>query len=85
MLIKEIGIYPPGTFVRLSNGETGLVIRRGEAANTPDVLSLLNPSGMSYGEPPVRTTARKPYDVIAVIPRENIKIQINIEKIWHTT
>lgn len=84
VLIKEIGIYPPGTFVRLANGETALVVRRGSTANAPDVLSLKGSDGMTYGIPQPRSTSRKPFDVVAVIPRDQINIQIDIEKIWRT-
>lgn len=84
VLIKEIGIYPPGTFVRLANGETALVVRRGSTANAPEVLSLKSADGMPYGTPQPRATSRKPFDVVAVIPRDQINIQVNIEKIWHS-
>lgn len=84
VLIKEIGIFPPGTFVTLGNGELALVTRRGESANTPDVLSLISPLGTSYVDPIQRNTSRKPYDVAAVIPRDQVKVQINPERIWRS-
>lgn len=82
VLIKEIGIYPPGTFVSLANGETALVTRRGESASAPQVISLVNPQGMSYATPLARNTERKNFEITAVIPRDQIKVQISVEKIW---
>lgn len=82
VLIKEIGIFPPGTFVVLANGETALVIRRGESANTPQVLSLTDPHGMSFALPLPRNTTRKEFEIATVIPRDQVKVQINPEKIW---
>ena len=82
VLIKEIGIFPPGTFVRLANQETALVTRRGGAANAPQVLSLVNPQGMAYALPLPRDTMRNEYQVAQVIPREQVKFQIDPEKIW---
>ncbi|NSL56829.1 HD-GYP domain-containing protein [Uliginosibacterium aquaticum] len=82
VLIKEIGIFPPGTFVTLTNGELALVIRRGAGANTPEVLSLISPQGTSYIDPIQRNTSRKPYDIATVIPRDQVKVQINPERIW---
>ncbi|MFN7369254.1 MAG: hypothetical protein ACK5SG_03355, partial [Burkholderiales bacterium] len=51
ILIKEIGIYPPGSFVKLANGETAIVVRRGEAANSPVVAALSSGSGIPYVDP----------------------------------
>ena len=59
ILIKEVGIYPPGSYVRLANGETAIVIQRGEYAHTPNVCSLLNATGMPLGAPIPRNTAIK--------------------------
>lgn len=82
VLIKEIGIFPPGTFVRLANGETALVTRRGPNANTPEVISLISPQGMSYAAPMTRLTERKGLEVTAVIPRDQLKVEINVSRIW---
>jgi len=84
VLIKEIGIYPPGTFVALANGEIAVVTRRGDSANTPQVLSLVSPQGMSYAAPLPRNTERKSFEVATVIPRDQVKVQINVEKIWRS-
>lgn len=34
-LVKTLGVYPPGAFVRLASREVGVVIRRGTTATTP--------------------------------------------------
>jgi HD-GYP domain-containing protein (c-di-GMP phosphodiesterase class II) len=44
-LIKEMGIYPPGTFVRLKNDEIAVVTKRGKDSVQPVVCSILNPIG----------------------------------------
>jgi HD-GYP domain-containing protein (c-di-GMP phosphodiesterase class II) len=45
LVIRELGIYPIGTYVRLINGETGVVARRGLQSTTPHVESVLGPRG----------------------------------------
>ena len=45
MLIRELGIYPIGTYVRLINGEIGVVSRRGLQSTTPHVESVIGPRG----------------------------------------
>lgn len=81
-LIKEVGIYPPGSFVKLANGEVALVVKRGKAAHAPGVASLLSPGGGSYGSPLPRDTARKEYSVDCMLPREQVKVEINPERFW---
>lgn len=82
VLIKEIGIFPPGTFVRVASGELALVARRGLAANTPEVLALTTPQGMPYGTPVLRQTAQKTHAIVAVIPREQLGFAVNLARIW---
>jgi hypothetical protein len=45
LVIKELGIYPIGTYVRMLNGEVGVVSRRGLQSTTPHVESVLGPRG----------------------------------------
>ncbi|HEX5125570.1 MAG TPA: HD domain-containing phosphohydrolase [Rhodocyclaceae bacterium] len=83
VLIKEVGIFPPGTFVNLANGETALVLRRGETTNTPLVASLVSKSGFAYGTPVKRETAQKEYSVVSVVPRDKMPASINMKRVWH--
>jgi len=83
LLIKEIGIYPPGTFVRLFNGETAIVLRRGvRDAASPLVLSILNISGDALAKPIQRDTIHKDiYGIKEVVPRLQ-ELEINRDEIW---
>ncbi len=49
--IKELGIYPPGTFVRLSNEDSGIVVKRSKEANRPVVSRLWDINGKLYTKP----------------------------------
>lgn len=82
VLIKEIGIYPPGSFVMLQNGETAIVVRRGQSANTPSASSLLSPEGVPYPRPIKRDTSQKEFMIKNVIPKENIPLDIDPAKLW---
>lgn len=66
-LIKEFGLYPPGTFVRLASGETGVVVRRGASAHQPEVLLLTTAQGASPHLPVRRDTSRASHAVVAVL------------------
>lgn len=43
-LVKILGIYPPGSFVELENGERSLVIKNGKTVATPLVVSIKAPN-----------------------------------------
>lgn len=82
MFIKIFGIYPPGTIVRLTNKEVGIVSYRGKKANEPFVFSLLKPDGTLSKSPIPRDCSRKEFAVIEVIPFANAKLQINRYQVW---
>lgn len=56
-LTRALGIYPPGSFVQLANGETAVVLRRGARASQPLVASLLGPDRQPLATPLLRRTA----------------------------
>ncbi|MBS1208304.1 MAG: hypothetical protein H6R19_702 [Proteobacteria bacterium] len=83
ILVKELGIYPPGTIIRLANGETGVVQKRGAAANTPIVAILSNAHGVPMLKPLIRNTATDPaFKIASVMAREKSLIGLNFERIW---
>ena len=83
IIIKEIGIYPPGSYVRLANGETAIVTERGAQAHTPTVFSLVNGIGMPLGEPVKRDTQSPNFAVAAIVPRSKVMVTVNRDKLFH--
>lgn len=82
MIIKEIGMFPPGTFVKLANGETAIVTRRGELANAPYVHSLCDEEGKVYTDPLRRDTKQAEHRILQAIARDNVLIRVPNEKLW---
>ena len=66
-LIKELGIYPPGSIVRLDNGEIDMVVQRGVTTTAP-LVAVLDPDWSVPPEPRIRDTASANYAVIGVLP-----------------
>ena len=64
LLIKELGIYPPGSFVRLVNNEIGVVTYRGSKPSTPQVAALRKSDGPAYAEALIRETRNPAYKVV---------------------
>ena len=84
-LIKAVGIYQPGSFVRLATEEIAVVIRRGSNTATPRVAVLINRSGLPTVEPMQRDTGQKEYRIVASVPHRDVKVKINLDKLLPLT
>lgn len=84
-LIKAVGIYQPGSFVRLATDEVAVVIKRGLNTSTPRVAVLVNRSGMPTLEPTIRETSTRDFRVVASVPHRDVKVQINLERLLPLT
>lgn len=84
-IIKEMGIFPPGSFVKLANGDTAVVLRRGETANTPQVHSLVSADGWVFPDSKPRDTARPEFKVVSAVPRGNVLLRLNRQRLFGYT
>lgn len=62
-VIKALGIYPPGSYVKLVSGELAVVKRRGIKANEPLVLSLVGRDSKLLATPIPRHTGQPEHAV----------------------
>jgi len=84
-LIKAVGIYQPGTFVRLATDEIAVVVKRGLNTSTPRVAVLVSRSGMPTMEPTIRETSTRDYRIVASVPHREVKVQVNMERLLPLT
>jgi HD-GYP domain-containing protein (c-di-GMP phosphodiesterase class II) len=80
--IKAIGVFPPGTPVKLENGEVAVVTERGETASTPAVFSIIGPRGMPLAAPIHRDTSRPTYGVREVVDWAEIGAMPSMRALW---
>lgn len=78
-LIKTVGLYPPGTLVRLANGEVGMVFKRGFSANEPLVAALIGKSGSPLSHPVPRDTRLAAQAIAASLAPSELKLRVNLE------
>jgi HD-GYP domain-containing protein (c-di-GMP phosphodiesterase class II) len=78
-LVKEFGVYPPGCFVRLMSGETGLVVRRGPTVMSPIVAVLTSPYGSSLPLPVRRDTSDRAYAIHSVLGPHQTGLRVSPE------
>lgn len=87
VLIRELGIYPIGTCVRLLNGEVGVVMRKGLNSTSPWVASLLGPGpACTPLAPPVqRDTRNEPHairEVLQLDELDRLGLAFGMEQVW---
>jgi hypothetical protein len=80
-ILKEFGVFPPGTLVQLANGERGVVVRRGTAGNTPLVAALVNRNGEPMMSPARRDTAKADCVIKVVLGPQDLKVRLAPEKL----
>jgi hypothetical protein len=76
-LVKEFGIYPPGCFVKLQSGETGVAIKRGGTASTPVVASLIGRQGDILLQPVRRCTDAPAHAITGVVAEASLKVRVS--------
>lgn len=74
-LLKAVGLYPPGSFVELACGELGIVVARGRRANLPYVAALVSAAGNVLGEPALRDTIDRRFQVKSAVPPHQVKVR----------
>jgi len=76
-LVRSVGLCPPGTFVKLDNGETAIVLRRSEKANHPLVASLLDANGHHHSQPSLYQTATGKRHIQSALARSAVSLELN--------
>jgi len=66
MFIKELGVYPPGTMVKLANGEIAVAVRRTTDGAHPQLRCVIGRDGAPLAYPQIRDS-RNPETAISEI------------------
>ena len=76
-LVRSVGICPPGTFVRLDNGDIAIVLRRSDKPNLPLVASLLDAHGQALSEPRLHRTSEGKPRVQSALTRAAVTVDLD--------
>nr|WP_176426162.1 HD domain-containing phosphohydrolase [Chromobacterium sp. ASV5] len=83
MLVKEMGIYPPGSFVRLETSEICVVIAPGPKPSEPLVAAIRKGDGPPYGEPLLRETHKPGLKVTGPCSANEAKVRVSfLAHLW---
>lgn len=82
-LIATTGIFPPGAYVRLQNGETAIVVRRLLDPKHPVVFALHQDNTAPYDPPRKRLTASmRDYEIIGDVHPDKVRGKVDPEFLW---
>ncbi len=80
-LIKAVGLYPPGSLVRLANGEEAVVLKRGASATEPLVAAVIGKSGNPLTEPVPRDTRLATQAITQSLAPHELRLRLSIDKL----
>lgn len=85
-LIREVGIFPPGSVVKLVNGDTGIVVRNHPGMLcTPEVWSLADGKGHLLLHPKPRDAGDPAYSIVGPgKPEVCYSVMQAVAKLWDT-
>jgi HD-GYP domain-containing protein (c-di-GMP phosphodiesterase class II) len=81
LLVKSLGMFPPGTYVKLKSGEIAVVVKAGEKLNTPPVVVLTNELGVGITTPFRCSTDSGERSIEHAVPYDDIRVRIDTAKI----
>jgi HD-GYP domain-containing protein (c-di-GMP phosphodiesterase class II) len=82
IFIKELGVYPTGTFVRLENGEVGVVTGKGSKTISPIVHALIGPRGAPLSFPIKRDTSKQLFSIREVLTEDQANVRFSMQQVW---
>ena len=76
-LADVVGLYPPGTYVQLDNGEIAVVLRRGTSAADPQIASVIDASGRGLYPPILHMADRRPR-ISSALARSSLTLDLDL-------
>lgn len=80
-ILRKLGLYPPGCFVKLANGDLGVVVRRGSKAHMPIVAALRREDGGQHFSPKRRDTANQRHAIVHGVTASQVKVRLNHQRV----
>jgi hypothetical protein len=82
VILKKVwGSAPPGTYVGLANGDTGIVVKAGATVNECLVLRICSREGSNYTELPRRNASMPDHLLKGILPVGEISVRVSHERV----
>lgn len=77
VLLQTMGLYPAGSYVRLTTGDVAVVLHQGERPNTPHVSTVVNKRGEPIGTPKLVDTGMPEHAVSEGLSGSEIRVRLS--------
>lgn len=81
VFLNELGLYPPGSCVKLQNGEIAIVIRRTSDSRAPRVTSVMDEYNQLFMRMQERDTSNPNYAIVANVSPHQLP-RLNPTLLW---
>lgn len=83
-LVKMLGLYPPGSFVKLENNEIAVVFRADPENNSQAVAAVTTAAGTPTMQPVRRDTYRKGFSIASALTYDKVSVGYDLARLWVT-
>lgn len=81
-LIKELGIYPPGDFVKLASGELAVVVQRTDNVRAPIVASITDTAGHPVAHTLRHDTRQEGFGIVGTVADKTMLARLPPERLY---
>ena len=83
LLVREIGMLPPGTIVRLKCGEIAVIKSPTQLATSARAYSVYGKAGTVLGAPVLRDTSLPEFEITGMVPYSECRsAAVTIKRVW---
>ena len=80
-MAQAVGFYPPGSYVKLHNGEIAVAVQRGERANMPWVISIIDKEGMPISRYVCKDTITLAQSIQSPVNFATVRVAVSRDKV----
>lgn len=83
ILVRELGLFPPGTIVRLKCGEIAVVKSAAAKAQQAKTYSIYSETGMVLVDPQLRDATLPQFEIVGMVPYAECRTaSVIIKRVW---
>ena len=83
LFIKELGVYPPGTMVKLANGEIAVAVRRTTDGAHPQLRCVIGKDGAPLAYPQIRDSRNPATAIVEIVSASQYRAGLgSLNSLW---
>lgn len=83
LFIKELGVYPPGTMIRLANSEIAVAVRRTTDGAYPQLRCVIGRDGTPLAYPQIRDGRNPETAIVEIVPASQYRSALgSLNVLW---